>query len=839
LLGTRIEQTGARTPLETLAPSNKGGDITVKENPSRAQLDDSFYFELPFSWRHGTIELEFKGDNTEVLCKEGASTPDDCKTTVSFEKVPPLKVRLIGISWRDITGTVYPAPTKDDLKMVAVEIEQMYPIPSIEWDSPYALQVPIYIGTPDVLTLMYMVSVQKGWDGLWCTTDCDRIYVGVIKASGVPLLNVMGLGFPNGSAVGFMAPSGLYWGLIPHEIGHVLGLAHVPLCGAHGLPWDKYSPYSEGHISQVDEGDNSMYGFVANAGLYGVAELSHLILGPSTTYDLMTYCSPTWPSDWTYQTLRDTIVTRYGSSSFKKLIPELMQLSEARQTVLLITGAVMPDQNSGVINSVYALDSIPGPPPSGSYSIRLEDGFGNFLATYNFDPEFQYAADQLIGIFSLNVPSVANTTKIVLIKDGKILDSRSASPNAPTLRVIYPNGGEFLNGSTATIGWSANDPDGDPLRYVIQYSFNGGDSWLTLASGLDSTEYELDLTRVPGTSKGLIRIIASDGFHTAMGQSEGTFSVGFQPPEVIIQSPKDGRTYVGEQTIILEGTGNDNQDAQLGDSALKWSSNRNGDLGYGRSLSIKASTLTEGDHTITLTATNSHSYSAYATIKIRIEASIVVEPITLVSPLDSASFDSCSLYQPPTFTWVTDGNYKSYEIQFSPDDTFASITVKAKANSSPLTISSAKWKKVQMISSGSSGVVYWRVVGYRADKTKDTSEIRSITTYPCKMIDGPTLFPTGKNTLPELSWQNACNVKFKVWFGSDALFSKKYSLNVTLKNPTRNGGVFTRTLTSSQWAAIRKLVGDASGSTIYWYVESWDRLKRYSRTDTLEFLLID
>jgi len=40
-----------------------------------------------------------------------------------------------------------------------------------------------------------------------------------------------------------------------------------------------------------------------------------------------------------------------------------------------------------------------------------------------------------------------------------------------------------------------------------------------------------------------------------------------------------------------------------------------------------------------------------------------------------------------------------------------------------------------------------------------------------------------------------------------------------------------------QWTAVRKLVGDVSGSKIYWYVESWDGLNRNSKTGAMIFIL--
>ena len=42
-----------------------------------------------------------------------------------------------------------------------------------------------------------------------------------------------------------------------------------------------------------------------------------------------------------------------------------------------------------------------------------------------------------------------------------------------------------------------------------------------------------------------------------------------------------------------------------------------------------------------------------------------------------------------------------------------------------------------------------------------------------------------------------------------------------------------------QWMRIKMLVNNKTGSTIYWYVDSWDGLGRYSKTDVMSFVLVD
>ena len=183
------------------------------------------------------------------------------------------------------------------------------------------------------------------------------------------------------------------------------------------------------------------------------------------------------------------------------------------------------------------------------------------MASYGFEPDYPVASYMSnassgvgdVGIFSLLLPWNASTARIVLLHDAQQLDVRTASNNAPTVNVTYPNGGESLTGSSATLTWSASDLDGDPLEYVVQYSADAGTSWQTLAPAWLSTTFPLNLDMLAGTDRGLLRVLASDGFHTTQDQSDGTFSVAKHAPHASIQTPENDSLYVGGQLIILEG----------------------------------------------------------------------------------------------------------------------------------------------------------------------------------------------------------------------------------------------------------------------------------------------
>jgi hypothetical protein len=234
-----------------------------------------------------------------------------------------------------------------------------------------------------------------------------------------------------------------------------------------------------------------------------------------------------------------------------------------------------------------------------------------------------------------------------------------------------------LGGSTATLSWSANDPDGDPLEYVVQYSTDAGTNWQTLVSAWPSTTYELNLDTIAGTDQGLLRVLASDGFHTSQDQSDGTFTVAKHPPQANIQTPENNRMYVGDQTIVLEGSAFDNEDGQLGDAALSWSSNLDGALGTGQSLPVVASILTEGTHTITLTAQDSDGQTGTTNIIVHVYRERPTLPTSLAVAPDALGFVA-----------VEDGGQTAWQILSIRNDGDGTMMWSATADQSWVLVSS-------------------------------------------------------------------------------------------------------------------------------------------------------
>ena len=85
-------------------------------------------------------------------------------------------------------------------------------------------------------------------------------------------------------------------------------------------------------------------------------------------------------------------------------------------------------------------------------------------------------------------------------------------------------------------------------------------------------------------------------------------------PQAFIISPTDVSIYNPGQQVTLLGEGYDVEDGILGDGALSWRSDRQGDLGIGRHVAV--TDLFTGTHSITLRVADSHGESSTTTTSI-------------------------------------------------------------------------------------------------------------------------------------------------------------------------------------------------------------------------------
>jgi hypothetical protein len=586
---------------ETLRPFNDGKALT--KIASRQMLDSSFNFELPRSFRDGLLQFRFRvKDHTISRCGVGGTLDNgDCLLTLSrsFQAPTVLNIDLVPIRYRLFTH-----PEQSDLFRVLDELESALPVFLVNWQiKPGISRLLKPTTSSDFESINRELEANRKLDCQMSQQHCGRYQLGVLINPSATSVLGMANNIPGTVASAYITQRFTP----PHEMGHVLGREHTNYNGQNGI-----SP-AEGcgnHPCTANPADGTISNIHDDTGFFGWDLINHA--SPNSIYkhdsaDIMSYGLRRWPSLPTWSSLYDRLIVAPS--------PPALTLGDTNAPVseaaIILSGTVSLTQTAGTIESAYRFTSPTSvvPPPSGEYAIRFEDVSNQTLATYSFSPDIP--SEGSLGSYVFVLPFNANSKKITLLKNGQPLASRSASTNSPVVTVTSPNGGESLTGTTANVTWTATDADGGPLTYLVQYSQDAGGTWQTLASNLTSTTYQLDLTTIPGTAQGLIRVLAGDGFNTSQDQSNATFTVARHAPLAHLQVPSYNRVFGDGQIVTLEGSGYDVEDGPLlQDTSFSWTSDQSGNVGTGRSLSLNSATLAPGYHRIALTVKDSDNQTS-------------------------------------------------------------------------------------------------------------------------------------------------------------------------------------------------------------------------------------
>lgn len=165
------------------------------------------------------------------------------------------------------------------------------------------------------------------------------------------------------------------------------------------------------------------------------------------------------------------------------------------------------------------------------------------------------------GLYQWTVPSVASDQCLIKLSDP---DSQATVQSKTVfsieisgiIEITSPNGGETLNaGDTHEITWTSSGPAIDNV--TIDYSGDGGDSWIDIVSGTENTG-SFSWT-VPGYSSEhcLVRIREHENDHGPLDISDNEFSIDASAYEsVTVKSPNGGETlYAGDTHEITWSTG--------------------------------------------------------------------------------------------------------------------------------------------------------------------------------------------------------------------------------------------------------------------------------------------
>jgi hypothetical protein len=409
--------------------------------------------------------------------------------------------------------------------------------------------------------------------------------------------------------VGGLGPKG--GGTLAQEVAHnynnITGLLpngrwdHVN-CGNPGDGINSSYPY-----------DPKTLGPLSPTAFYGYDPISRQVISPAEGRDYMSYCSPKWTSDYSWKGIMEEL----GATNVSRgpgptpgdylfvigFIDHHQDAAEVRQVIRIPMGTLPADHLNELLAQQNAATTA-----NPALRIELRGSGGAVLNALNFDQtglSHEHGDDE--PVFAVLIPDNPATTSVLIKRrtDSVTIASKSPSPNPPVISAITsPTSGQtvanFLNAA-----WTASDPDGDALTFIVQYSRDNGANWEVIASNTPNSSLTLDditggmevlpasaTTTAPGSSR--LRIIASDGFNTAMRISD-PFLVFNRAPIASIMMPAPGARFAAGESIRFRGTGWDPEIGPLDPavSSFTWRLSLNGPSIFG-ALSSADETLRDG-----------------------------------------------------------------------------------------------------------------------------------------------------------------------------------------------------------------------------------------------------
>lgn len=426
------------------------GPATVPTTEDLGDLTKQFRVVLPAEWVTTGVQLAVKVDPDNALPEtDETNNTTTLSPTVSRGHV----VHLTGVPviQNNLTGTV---------RDVEKTLTDVWPVKGVEAKSraPYTFSGVLSGGATSAWsTLLNQLSQLQAADG------SSRNYYGFVRVnygSGVAGIGYIGRGVATGRDDSL--------GTVAHELGHNFGRPHAPCGGVAGA--DPNYPYAGARI-----------------GTWGWN--GQQLLSPSRYVDLMSYCSPEWVSDYTYERVQQFMS---GKQAFA---PDMMLPDVRLQDSALIAGRLLP---SGEVawSPVQRLHAAPTPPVDGDAVVLLTGRDG---AMTRVPVAFAQTAEGEERHFVVVTPWVGELDRVALELGGARVGERWAGPSLPTPRVRA----ERLDEQTVRVQWTG-------AAYAAVAHLAGERTTLAL----EATGGAL-LLRVDGLSGGELEVSVSDGVRSA------------------------------------------------------------------------------------------------------------------------------------------------------------------------------------------------------------------------------------------------------------------------------------------------------------------------------------
>jgi hypothetical protein len=649
LYGTR---NGSPLPGSPLKSINGARNFITGGTYDRGQRNDGWLFQLPGSWTDpSTINLQLVVDPRHLYFDPSAAN-NTLTGNFTFNQKAPVCIVTVPVRTHgpeaspsgshfwfsiDMVRRLWPASNvwtyKQDSDIAELEACWWGPFP-YPCFGPY--EIP-----EDNWKILASLTVRDIFSD--DPDECDNAgaethYIGIVDPS-------VDTGGANGAGLmGFdqawvklppLSPNTNDWNTpraatLAHEMSHNYDRKHVN-CGG---PDDTDPGYPYPPCQLDNTGPDAHYGFQTT---------DQSVIAPDAARDFMAYGTNRWVSDYNWKSLFGKI---NALAADQPAAPSGAQpnLADA-STVVMLTGAITPTTNQGALNYAWTVitgalsshvlnkwqaaaspalnNSImqPNAPLTVTYHLRLFDNNNVMLDDRVVTLQDSHIhPDNLAGVtaddspvknFALTFPApVGTVARLDLLADETLLARLQPGLSMPALSIVKPAGGETFN-NQMTIIWNGTDADtNDRLLFNVQYSPDNSVTWLPVANDvpgtLDTHLVTLTLNSLAGlpgsgAGQGHIRVMASDGYHTALATSAG-FTVVNHPPDPFITTPGDNEVDQPGGSITLHGGATDAEDGGLSGSSLEWKINSSS-VGTGTEQLVAG--LAPGLYAVTLTAQDS------------------------------------------------------------------------------------------------------------------------------------------------------------------------------------------------------------------------------------------
>jgi hypothetical protein len=393
----RLYTNGALVSTRILQPKTSGLPLTADEGSNDSWLTqiDGSLIQQGFGF---VVDVDPDNLIKEINESDNSFPVNGSPRVPLVQSVPSLDVRFVPIvtSVNGLTGVVNDA-NKDSYLETAL---RMYPLStySAEVRAPFTTSAAIGPGPNELSALNQLLNEI---DALRIAEGSPKYYAGIVKlGSGSSFSGVAVIGQPTSVSYD-LAPGAPV--ALAHEFGHTAGRRHAP-CGNPANPDSNY-PYVG-----------------ANIGTYGFDATTQTIYLPASTFDLMSYCSPRWLSDYTYVGVMNfrngQLSSRLGAT-----------VSGDVKDELVVWGRV--ENGRMILEPAFTTRTSAPSPTSGSYRAEGFDENGSRLFVVSFEPTAVADAEADTKEFAIAIPlaaaQAAELTTIRVVGEGKTAQ-RNAAP---------------------------------------------------------------------------------------------------------------------------------------------------------------------------------------------------------------------------------------------------------------------------------------------------------------------------------------------------------------------------------------------------------------------------